>query len=213
MGIKDFLRDQGLITDDVPQSAVSTPTISARGTLGPIAQVTSVPTTAPATVPVDERALRIIQDKINQSTAPGYADFTAMHADLAQDIADPNVRARTAMKSVMRLRSITAQQILDSVTDRIRLLKVASEHLQSSLSSLLTDQLSAKTAEINRLNAERSKLEVAITELRVKVATAESERQTIDTELRTKQAQLQMATNVVATQLEHDRTVISSNLI
>lgn len=209
MGIKDFLRDQGLITDDAP--AVSTPASPARGTLAPISTPTATQFTSSA-VTVDDRALRIIEDKVNQSTVPGYTDFAAMHTDLASDIADPNVRVRTAMKSVMRLRSITAQQILDSVTDRLRLLKIATEHLQSSLASLLTDQLAAKNAEIQKFNDERAKLEVAITELRVKIATAESERQSIDTELRTKQAQLQMAANVVASQLERDRNIISSNL-
>jgi hypothetical protein len=206
MGIRDFLRDQGLVTDDVP----------APKPVSSIPSSTLPPTVTAATtssVPMDDRALRIIQDKINQSSVPGYTDFVTMNGDLAQDIADPNVRARTAMKSVMRLRSLTAQQILDSVTDRIRLLKSATEHLQSSLSNLLTDQITAKTTEINTLNAERAKLEVAITELRVKVATAESQRQSIDAELRTKQAQLQMAANVVASQLEHDRDLISANLI
>ena len=160
----------------------------------------------------EEKASKFINDKIDQSTVPGYADFVTMNADLQSDIPDTNVRARTALKSVTRMRSMTPQDILSSVEDRQRLLAIASEHLQANMSALLKDELASRDKQLASIQAERAKMETAITELRVRESTILDERSVIDADLRRKQEQLRVAAAAVAAQLTRDRDLIANNL-
>lgn len=211
MSIRKYLQDAGLVT-------VDTPTVA--GTVA-IPLVTTVPVVQfPAAIPgfsvptaIDPRALKVIQDKVDKATLPGYTEFVAMLADLLADVPDVNARTRMALKSVMRLRSLTSQQILSAVQERLTLATDAGEHLLASVDQLMKDQVGSKDTAITALKAQEVALEAQITEVRLQQSKLMDERRALESDLKSKHEMLKGAVFQVHGQLETNCDLISHNLI
>lgn len=200
---KKLLQDAGMITSDQPANK-----------LPPIVPIVVAPSLSQSAAPteLDPRAVSIVQGKVDESTLPGYTDFVLLESDLRTDINDPAVRTRTALKTVLRMKGVSAKDILLAVDDRLKRLEAGRKHLVENVQALLSTQLSTADKKLTDIATQRKQLEEQLISLSSEESKIRAARATDETDLTKKISHLDAAASAIRAELNTTRALIAANL-
>ena len=201
---KKLLQDAGMITSDQPANKLPpiVPIVITPNPIQPMASSTEL----------DPRAVSIVQSKIDESTLPGYTDFVLLESDLRTEINDPAVRTRSALKTVLRMKGVSAKDILLAVDDRLKRLEAGRKHLVENVRTLLATQLATADKKLADIATQRKQLEEQLTNLSSEESKIRAARATEETDLTKKIAHLDAAASAIQTELNTTRALIAANL-
>lgn len=204
MSLKNFLKDQGLITDDNgsgqkrggPENPFRAPTVPTPPSIA-TSKNSGFSMPSPAFTPAavqqktDEKSLAILQQALEQSNVGGYKEFFAQFNALSEDIPSVAQRIKVVAKTIAASNSISKDQVVvqvvKAINDRLRILdgekskfESESENARRAESSSLENQLNGIKSNIANRRQELERLQTEIQNLESQQKSAEGQASQID---------------------------------
>lgn len=223
MGIKNFLKNSGLITDDEQVSnddAPETPSTDDESTPALTVVPGSKPprrmiNTAPLRTPVavtsavapDAEIVTALQNAVAASTINGYEEFKTLFN--AMDALPDAQRFTAALKALQAGQKITPAQVVQSIQNRLQLLESARQDFETQYEQQLADTVTKKQHETEAAADRIKQLRDEIQQLEGQRITLTKEAADAQVQLETERATFAASYEVVRSQLETENSKIA----